>query len=86
MHSISLHKLRCGKHATAVRELNSISPEDWEQKREAIMLEHSTNGAREQRSAGWKYWLLATDPGQKGGGCAVKNIQSLGGAPEVLAD
>ena len=50
------------------------------------MLEHSTNGAREQRSAGWKYWLLATDPGQKGGGCAVKNIQSLGGAPEVLAD
>ena len=84
MHSISIHELRCGKHATAVRELNGISPEDWEQKREAIILEHSTNGAREQRSAGWKCWLLATD--QKGWGCAVKDIQSLGGAPEVLAD
>ena len=35
------------KQAIAVRKLNCISSEDWEQRREAIMLEHSTDCARE---------------------------------------
>ena len=59
----------CAKQATVDRELIGISSEDWEQRREAIMLEHSTKGAREQLSAESKSWLLSMD--QKGWGCAA---------------
>ena len=63
------------KQATAVCELNDISSGKWEQRREAIMLEHSANSACEQLlagwKAGWKSWLLATD--YKGWGGAAKD-------------
>jgi len=54
-------------HAVRQKAGNSaVTEEDWDQRWQAIVAEHETDGAREQLRAGWKAWLAERDASGSG--------------------
>ncbi len=42
-------------------ENSAVTEEDWDQRWQAIVAKHETDGASEQMRAGWKAWLAERD-------------------------